>query len=102
MHVKKDDQVAVITGVDKGKQGKVLEARPRENRVVVDGVNIQKRHMRPTRTNPQGGVVETPGPIAASNVLLVCPKCKQGVRVRRQRTADGVVRQCARCGDDID
>ena len=60
MHVKKDDLVAVISGEDKGKQGKVLEARPRENRIVVDGVNIQKRHVRPTRTNPQGGVVERP------------------------------------------
>lgn len=102
MHVKKNDQVAVISGADKGKRGKVLEARPRENRVVVEGVNIQKRHMRPTRTNPQGGVVERPGPIAASNVMVVCPKCKEPARLRRQRTEDGVLRQCVRCGGDID
>jgi len=102
MHVKKDDVVAVLRGDDKGKTGKVLEARPRENRVVIEGVNIQKRHMRPTRTNPQGGVVERPGPIAASNVLVVCPHCKRPVRTRRQRTENGVVRQCARCGKNID
>lgn len=102
MHVKKDDLVAVISGEDKGKQGKVLEARPRENRVVVDGVNIQKRHVRPTRTNPQGGVVERPGPIAASNVLLVCPNCKQPRRMRRRRTEGGVVRECTRCGKTVD
>lgn len=102
VHVKKDDQVAVISGADKGKQGKVLEARPRENRVVVEGVNIQKRHMRPSRTNPQGGVVERPGPIAAANVQVVCPKCKEPARMRRQRAEGGVVRQCTRCGNDID
>lgn len=102
MHVKKDDLVAVISGEDKGKRGKVLEARPRENRVVVEGVNIQKRHMRPTRTNPQGGVVERPGPIAASNVLVVCPNCKEPARMRRNRTADGAVRECSRCGTAID
>src|SRR5690606_11730285 len=102
MHVKKDDLVAVISGEDKGKQGKVLEARPRENRVVVEGVNIQKRHMRPARTNPQGGVVERPGPIAASNVLLVCPSCKKPSRMRRRRTDKGVVRECTRCGKTAD
>lgn len=102
VHVKKNDQVAVISGADKGKRGKVLEVRPKENRVVVDGVNIQKRHMRPTRTNPQGGVVERPGPIAASNVMVVCPKCKQPARQRRTRTAEGVRRQCVKCGQHID
>lgn len=102
MHVKKDDEVAVISGADRGKRGKVLEARPKENRVVVDGVNIQKRHMRPTRTNPQGGVVERPGPIAASNVQVVCPKCKEPARMRRVRDEAGVKRQCVRCGNVID
>jgi len=102
MHVKKNDTVMVIAGDDKGKTGKVLEARPRENRVVVEGVNIQKRHMRPTRTNPQGGVVERPGPIAASNVMLVCPHCKRPARMRRNRTEGGVVRQCVRCGKTVD
>ena len=102
MHVKKDDLVMVISGDDKGKTGKVLEARPRENRVVVEGVNIQKRHLRPTRTNPQGGVVERPGPIAASNVMLVCPHCKRPARMRRNRTEKGAVRVCVRCGKAID
>lgn len=102
LHVKKDDVVAVIQGDDKGKQGKVLEARPREGRVVVEGVNVQKRHMRPTRTNPQGGVVERPGPIAVSNVMVVCPHCKKPARMRRRRTEGGVERQCVRCGKTID
>lgn len=102
MHVKKDDLVAVLTGEDKGKQGKVLDALPRENRVVVEGINIQKRHMRPTRTNPQGGVVERPGPIAASNVQVVCPHCKQPARMRRNRTDGGVKRGCVRCGRTVD
>lgn len=102
VHVKKDDLVAVISGDDKGKRGKVLEVRPKEGRIVVEGVNIQKRHMRPTRTNPQGGVIERPGPIAASNVLLVCPDCKRPSRMRRRRTDKGVVRVCARCGKTVD
>lgn len=102
VHVKKDDLVAVIAGDDKGKQGKVLEVRPKENRVVVEGVNIQKRHVRPTRQNPQGGVIERPGPIAAANVLLVCPNCKRPARMRRRRDESGVKRECVRCGKLVD
>jgi len=102
LHVKKGDLVQVISGDDRGREGKVLAVRPREGRVVVEGVNIQKRHTRPSRTNPQGGVIEQPGPLAASKVLLVCPTCKRGVRTRRVRDQRGVVRVCARCGKELD
>lgn len=102
VHVKKNDVVQVISGVDRGRQGKVLEVRPREGRVIVEGINIQKKHSKPTRTNPQGGVIEQPGPLAAAKVLLVCPHCKKGVRTGRRRDERGVVRVCKSCGKDLD
>lgn len=102
LHVKKDDLVEVISGDDRGRQGKVLRVEPRKGRVVVEGVNIQKKHVRPGRTNAQGGVIEQPGPLAASKVLVVCPHCKRGVRTGHRRDEKGVVRVCKRCGKDID
>ena len=69
IHVKRGDTVAVISGEDKGKRGKVLEVLTQQGRVIVDGVNIQKKHTRPTQTNPQGGIIDKPGPIDASNCL---------------------------------
>lgn len=102
LHVKKGDLVQVISGDDRGREGKVLEVRPRERRVIVEGINIQKRHTRPSRTNAQGGVIEQPGPLAASKVLLVCPSCKRGVRTGTIRGERGAVRVCKRCGRELD
>lgn len=102
VHVKSGDQIEVIAGEDKGKRGKILEVLPKAGRVIVDGVNIQKKHTRPTQTNPQGGVVEAPGPIDASNVALVCPSCSKATRVNRERTAKEVGRKCKRCGKMVD
>lgn len=102
IHVKRGDTVAVISGEDKGKRGKVLEVLTQQGRVIVDGVNIQKKHTRPTQANPQGGIIDKPGPIDASNVALVCPSCKGPTKVRRERTADGKLeRQCKKCGRTI-
>ncbi|NMA99904.1 MAG: 50S ribosomal protein L24 [Firmicutes bacterium] len=103
MHVKRGDTVTVISGDDSGKKGKVLEVQPKTGRVIVDGVNIRKKHTKPTQTNPQGGIIETPGPIDASNVALVCPSCKQVTKARRERQANGKLeRQCKKCGKAID
>ena len=103
MHVKRGDLVEVFRGDDKGKRGRVLQVFPRLRRVVVEGVNIQKRHTRPTRNHPQGGVVERPGPVDGSKVMLVCPNCDKPTRYRRQREADGsLTRVCRRCGKAID
>lgn len=101
LHVKRDDLVEVISGDDRGRQGKVLRVDLRKGRVVVEGVNIQKKHTRPSRTNAQGGVIEQPGPLAASKVLLVCPNCKRGVRTGRRRDGKNVIRVCKRCGRDL-
>lgn len=103
VHVKKGDLVEVLRGDDKGKRGKVLQVFPKLRRVVVEGVNIQKRHVRPGPGNPQGGVVERPGPIDSSKVMLVCPSCDKPTRYRRRREADGsLTRVCRHCGKAID
>ncbi len=103
VHVKSGDQVQILNGEDRGNRGKVLEVQPKTGRVFVDGINVQKKHARPTQTNPQGGIIERPGPVDASNVALVCPSCNKATRAGRDRSADGEVsRKCKRCGKVID
>ncbi len=84
LHVKVGDLVEVIAGKDRGKSGKVMRLYPEKDRVLVEGVNITKRHTRPDQQNPQGGVIENPAPIHVSNVLLMDPKVNRGVRTGRQ------------------
>ncbi len=103
VHVKRGDTVAILSGDSVGKRGKVLQVNPRSGKILVDGVNIQKKHTKPTQTNPQGGIIDTPGPIDASNVALVCPSCKKATRVSRERQANGELeRHCKKCGKAID
>lgn len=103
IHVKSGDQVEILTGEDRGKKGKVLEVHPKTGRVYVEGINIQKKHARPTQSNPQGGVIERPGPIEASNVQLVCPSCNKPTRPARERSANGeLTRKCKHCAKKID
>jgi large subunit ribosomal protein L24 len=104
--IKKDDHVAVIAGKDKGSRGRVLRVLPRENRVVVEQVNIVKKHQRPVqagRGQVQPGRIEFEAPIHMSNVMLVCTQCDQATRVGFRVTEDGMkVRVCRKCGKDID
>lgn len=103
LHVRRGDTVLVITGKDRGKKGKVLRAIPDRWRVIVEGVNLVKRHQRPTRQVMQGGIIEKEAPIHVSNVMLVCPRCGSPTRVGRRRLEDGRrVRVCKKCGEDID
>ncbi len=106
MHIRKNDQVIVIAGNDKGKTGKVLKIYPRTQRVVVEGINFIKRHTRADQKNPQGGIVEREGSIHISNVMVICPKCNEGVRTHSIEVtgSDGRlrhVRACARCGEMV-
>ncbi|WP_442904033.1 50S ribosomal protein L24 [Gordonibacter sp.] len=102
MNIKKGDKVKVLSGKDKGKEGVVLRALPQKERVVVEKVNIIKKAMRPTQQNPQGGISTVEAPIHVSNVMLVCPECKQATRVGHKRDEDGKkVRVCKKCGKDI-
>ncbi|MGE5503888.1 MAG: 50S ribosomal protein L24 [Actinomycetota bacterium] len=103
LHVKKGDKVVVLTGKDKGKQGEVLSASPKEMRVVVQGVNLVKRHTRPSQANPQGGIVEKEAPIHASNVAHIDPKDGKPTRVGHKVLEDGrKVRVARRSGEVID
>ena len=103
MSIKKDDLVVVLSGKDKGKQGKVLSVLPKESKVIVEKVNIVKKALRPTQQNPQGGISSVEAPIHVSNVMLVCPSCKQPTRVSNKRDENGKkVRVCKKCGKDID
>ena len=106
--IKQGDEVLVLTGKDRSRKGrprrgKVLEVRPREDRLVVDGINLIKKAMRKTQQMRQAGIVTQPGPIHISNVMLVCPNCDSPTRVGRRRTEDGHgVRVCKKCSKDID
>lgn len=102
LHVKKGDKVEVIAGKDKGKQGVILRAIPKQDRVVVEGCGMIKKAMRPTQQNPQGGIVTMEAPIHVSNVMLVCPKCGKATRVARKREDGKLTRVCKKCGADID
>ena len=106
MKIHKGDQVMVISGKESGKAGKVLKVDREKHRVVIERLNMIKRHTRPNpKKNPQGGVIESEAAIDASNVMLVCPACNQSTRVGYRFTGDGAkVRVCRRadCGKDID
>ena len=88
MKILKNDNVLVISGNYKGKTGKVLKVFPKENRVIVEGVNIRKRHSKPSQANPQGGIVEKEAPINVSNVMVVDPKSGEATRVGKKIIID--------------
>ena len=101
--MKRGDTVAVIAGRERGKRGKVLWLIPERSRVVVEKVNMIKRHQRPTQKLRQGGIIEREGPLHISNVMVVCPKCDRPSRTGIQQLADGKkVRICKRCQETID
>jgi len=95
--------VAVIAGRERGKRGKVLRVVPARQRVVVEKVNMIKRHQRPTQKLRQGGIIEREGLLHISNVMVVCPKCDRPTRTGVQQLADGKkARVCKRCQETID
>ena len=103
IHVKKDDQVVVISGKDKGTTGKVLKTEPATGRVFVEGANMIKKHQKARSQNDPSGIIEREGSIDASNVKLVCPKCGKATRVVYVVNEDGSKnRVCKKCGAVID
>jgi len=101
VHIKKDDTVIVISGDDKGTKGKVIAVSPEEGKAIVEGVNKQKKHMKPRRQGETGGIVDVDGAIYTSKLALVCPKCGKGVRVGYKKDGDKKVRVCVKCGAEI-
>ena len=102
MHVKKGDTVVVITGKDKLQKGKVLMAFPAQGRVVVENVAMVTRHQKPKGMGKEGGRIDKPAAIDASNVLLYCKKCDRGVRTGRRMEGDKKVRYCKKCNTTLD
>ena len=103
LHVKKDDLVMVIAGKDKGKTGKVLRVIPDKGRVLVENLNIIKRHTRPTQANSEGGIIEKEAAIAISNVQLLCKSCNKPARTGIRVLEDGSkARFCKQCSEIVD
>ena len=104
-YIKKDDKVKVIVGKDEGKIGKVLKVDRKKNRILVEKINMVKRHSKPTNQNRQGGIIEKEAPIQASNVMIVCPKCSAITKVGVKIVTDGRTgkkvrtRYCKQCGE---
>lgn len=103
MKIKKDDNVIVLSGKDKGKEGKVMKTFPKEGKVIVQGVNFSKRHQRPTNQYREGGIIEREAPIYTCKVMVVCPNCGKPSRTAKKILENGEkVRSCRKCGEIID
>jgi large subunit ribosomal protein L24 len=102
LKIKKGDRVEVLTGKDRGKRGEVMRAMPSVGKVIVDGVNVAKKHQRPTRATMQGGIIDKDMPIPVANVAIVCPSCGKPTRVGYKVDASGgKVRVCKKCGGEM-
>lgn len=102
VHVKTGDTVVVLSGKDKGKQGTVLAVSPKEGKVIVEKVNMVKKHVKPRRMGEPGGIIQAEGAMYACKVQLVCPRCKKPTRVGHKLFEDGTkARICVKCGEEI-
>lgn len=101
MKIKKDDQVLIISGKDRGKKGKILNVFPKTEKVVIEGANIRKKHVKPKKSGEKGQVVETPSAIPSSNVKLICPKCGKASKIVYKFIEDKKYRVCKKCGQEL-
>lgn len=102
MNIRKDDVVVVLSGKDKGKEGKVVSANPKAGKVIVEGVNVASKHQKPRKQGEEGGILKMETPIYASKVMRVCPKCSKPTRTAYKVLADGgKARVCKKCGAEI-
>jgi large subunit ribosomal protein L24 len=103
LHVKKNDMVMIMAGKEKGKTGKIIKVFTVKGRVLVENLNVVKRHSRPTRANAQGGIIEKEAPLASSNVLLLCAACSKPTRTGMRMLEDGSkARFCKKCNEIVD
>jgi large subunit ribosomal protein L24 len=101
--IRKDDKVIVIAGKEKGKIGTVLKVNPEKGRVIVEKVNIVKRHSKPTAKTAQGGIIEKEAPLNITNLMIVCNKCTEATRIGKRTLEDGSrIRFCKKCGEPMD
>lgn len=101
MKLKKGDNVLVISGKDRGRGGKVIKTFPKKEKIVVEGLNIRKKHQRPKRQGQKGQMVEIPAPMDVSNVKFVCPKCTKAVRLGYKLSGETKYRACKKCGESV-
>jgi large subunit ribosomal protein L24 len=102
LKIKKGDRVQVLTGKDRGKTGQVTRAMPETGKVIVDGVNVAKKHQKATKATMQGGIIDKDMPIPVANVAVVCPSCSKPTRVGYKIDGDGTkVRVCKKCGGEM-
>jgi len=101
MKIKKNDTVLIISGKDRGKKGKVLHVFPKDQRLLVEGVNMRKKHVRPKKSGEKGQIVESPSPLTVSNVKLICPKCAKPSRIGSKIIDKKKYRMCKKCGQEI-
>ena len=103
LSIKKNDTVLVLTGKEKGKRGRVLSVYPSKEQLLIEKINMIKKHMKPSRKYTQGGIIEKEAPLHISNVMLVCPKCSKPARIGNSILQDGrKVRTCKKCKEVID
>ncbi|MGE5529627.1 MAG: 50S ribosomal protein L24 [Patescibacteria group bacterium] len=101
--LRKGDEVVILAGKDRGRRGKIQRVLGREGKVIIEGLNLAKKHAKPTKASPQGGVIDKAVPVPTSKVMLVCGGCNKPTRIRREPAVDGVmVRTCRQCGRTID
>ena len=104
MNIKKGDIVLITSGKDRTKKGKVIQVLPKDNRIVIEGINIVKKHVRARREGEKGQRVEVPRPLDASNVKLICPKCKKPTRIEHKllsKKQEKRIRVCKKCNQEI-
>ena len=101
MNIKRDDKVIVLSGKDKGKEGKVLSVDPKAGKVIVEGVNVASKHVKPRKQGEQGGIIKVETPIYACKVQVVCPKCGKATRVAHKLDSGKNVRVCKKCGANL-
>ena len=106
VHVKKGDTVIILSGKDKNKKGKVLEVSPKEGKVIVEGIHIVKKHLKPRKMGDPGGIIEAEGAMYASKVQVICPACKKPTRIAHKKVAGDngkmrTVRICKKCGETL-
>ena len=101
MNIKRDDKVIVLSGKDKGKEGKVLSVDPKAGKLIVEGVNVASKHQKPRKQGEQGGIIKIETPIYACKVQVVCPKCGKATRVAHKLENGKNVRVCKKCGANL-
>lgn len=102
MKIKKGDTVLMIKGKDRGRKGKVIKAIPKENKIIVEGLNIIKKHIQPRREGEKGQVIQVPRPVDASNTKLICPRCKKSTRVGYKIVNQKKYRFCKKCDETFE